>query len=150
VLKTQLINGAKTGTILTLTTTAAILAATLNERKGAWGAINNVCHMFDGDDVEYSDEFSPRESSIGLAVNATAMGTWAVMYHVLFGKITIPKSFLTAALFTAGAYTVDYYIVPDRYTPGIEHKISKRAIFAIYLVLALTLALAPLWSRKGR
>jgi hypothetical protein len=149
-LKRILLNGARTGAVLTATTTASIMIADTLENGAAWSAVNNVSHIVDGDDKVYSGEFSPRDSSIGLAINATAMGTWAILYEGIFGAVQFPKSLITSALFTSGAYAVDYYIVPDQYTPGIEHKISKRAIFVTYAIMALTLAFSPLWNRRKK
>lgn len=48
----------------------------------------------------------------------------------------LPGGALVAAL----AYVTDYHIVPARLTPGFEKHLSRRALFFIYLVLALALA----------
>jgi hypothetical protein len=141
-------DSAITGAALSATTTLAILAASANENDGCWGAINNVSHIVDGDDVTYGDQFLPRESAIGVGINAVAMGTWALIYTGLFRSFRFPKSLAPAIALTIGAYITDYYIVPKQYTPGIEKKISRNAIYTIYGVMALTLALAPLWKRR--
>jgi hypothetical protein len=146
--KRILVNGAKTGAALTAVTTAHLLAASANETDGAWGAINNISHIVDGDDVEYSNDFSTRDSSVGLAINGTAMFIWGWLYELVFGRVEFPQSIATATVFTAGAYAVDYYIVPKQYTPGIEHKISKNAIITAYVLMGLVLALAPFWTRR--
>jgi hypothetical protein len=149
-IKNVLSAGLKNGSLLTLTTTAAILAVSANENDGAWGAINSISHMVYGDDEAYSNSFEPKQSSIGIAINGTAMVVWAIIYEVLFGKVKFPRSAATAAAYTAGAYIVDYYLVPKQYTPGIEQKISKKGIFGIYAILALTLFATSFWSRHRR
>ncbi len=142
----MLTRGLKNGLALSLTTALALLYASSQENNGPWGAFNYVCHMVDGDDAIYSDGFQPRESLLGLALNASAMAAWGVIYDFLFGGADLPGSLFTAALVTVGAYFIDYHLVPKRFTPGIENKISKNAIYRVYGVLALTLALSPLWN----
>jgi hypothetical protein len=149
-LNTLLKDTARTGAALSATTSVALLVASANENDGCWGAINSVSHIVDGDDVNYSDNFSRRDSLIGLGINAVAMLTWAMIYDAVFGSIRFPKSLGTAAVVTAAAYAIDYHVVPDRYSPGIEKKISRNAIYAVYVVLALTLSLAPFWNRKRK
>jgi hypothetical protein len=47
---------------------------------------------------------------------------------------------LDAAAVTAGAYITDYYLVPKRFTPGFEKRVSGKSLFAIYVALAVGLA----------
>ncbi len=141
-------NTLRNGAVLTVATTAAILTASANENKGSWGALNSVSHIVDGDEKTYGDEFSPRDSTIGFAINSSAMFAWGMLYDLAFGQIPFPKSLASASIFTAGAYLVDYYIVPKQYTPGIEKKISKNAIFCMYAVIVVTLALSPRWNKR--
>jgi hypothetical protein len=132
-----------------VTTTTAMIAASANENDGPWGAVNNVCHIVDGDDARYKDAFDSRDSVVGMALNSSAMASWSVLYELLFGRVPFGPSLLAGAATAAGAYLVDYHVVPKRFTPGIEHKISRNAIFSIYVVLGLTYALSPLW-KKGQ
>lgn len=144
--KRIVMRGLKTGAVLSLTSTAAVMLAGLWETGSPWAGVNAISHIVDGDDISQPSEFSPRESSIGLAVNAAAMLGWAVLYEgalALAGKKSNP---LTAAAASAAAYIVDYKIVPPRLRPGMEKKLSRDAIFAAYAVLAATLALSPLWN----
>jgi hypothetical protein len=139
-----------TGSLLSATTTVAVLAASANENRGSWGAVNSISHIVDGDDVTYGDEFSFRGSSIGVGINATAMVVWAIIHRVLFGKVKFPGSLATAAALTAGAYVIDYHIVPKQFSPGIEKKISRNAIYCIYAIMALTVSCFPFLYEKDK
>jgi hypothetical protein len=41
---------------------------------------------------------------------------------------------------TAGAYLTDYYLVPKRFTPGFEKRLSGKSLAAIFVALAAGLA----------
>jgi hypothetical protein len=47
---------------------------------------------------------------------------------------------LDAAAVTAGAYITDYYLVPKRFTPGFEKRVSGKSLLGIYVALAIGLA----------
>ena len=46
------------------------------------------------------------------------------------------------AALAAGAWMIDYHVVPKRFPPGFDRVLSGRAIGAIYAAPALGLALA--------
>ena len=142
-------NGLKTGLALAVSTTASLLLASHAENGAPWAALNAVAHIVDGDEKEQPTQFSPRESGLGLAVNATAMVTWGVLYE---GVLTVTKTRstpMTAAVGTVTAYLIDYAIVPKRLTPGIEKRLSRNTVWAIYGVLGATLALSSRWTREA-
>ncbi len=143
-----LTRGLKTGLALAATTNAAIMLASDKETGSPWAALNCVAHIVDGDGKEQPTGYSPRESWLGIAVNGTAMAAWGVLYEGGLRVTNTQSSPLTAALATATAYVIDYKIVPKRYTPGIEKRLSQNAIWLIYGVLGLTFALSPLWNKK--
>ena len=144
-----LTRGLKTGLALAATTTAAILLASDKETGSPWAALNCVAHIVDGDEKEQPTGYSPRESVLGIVVNGTAMAAWGVLYEGGLRVTNTPSSPLTALLATAAAYGIDYKIVPKRYTPGIEKRLSQNAVWLIYGVLAATFALSPLWNKRG-
>ncbi len=143
-----LIRGLKTGLLLAATTTAAIMLASDAENDSPWAALNSVAHIVDGDDKEQPTGYSPRESLLGLAVNATAMGAWGVLYEGALEVAGARSTPLTAALGSAAAYVIDYKLVPKRFTPGIEKRLTPRSVLLAYASLAATLALSPLWNRR--
>jgi hypothetical protein len=54
---------------------------------------------------------------------------------------------LTCAAASALIWLLDYKIVPERRRPGFEERLGPEAIAATYVLLALSLALSPLWKR---
>jgi hypothetical protein len=142
-----LLRSAKTAAIATITITAAIMLVSKRETGSQWAAINDICHMADGDEKDQPVEFAPRETPLGLGLNASAIATWALGYEYFLGGVPLPSSAFWAALATTGIWIVDYRIVPKRYTPGFEKHLSPAAIAAVYATLAATLALSPLWNR---
>ncbi len=144
------VRGAKTGLMLSATTTAAIMLASAWENRAPWAALNCVAHIVDGDDKDQPTAFSPRESGLGVAVNTAAMGAWAVLYE---GGLTVTgakRTLTTASAAALIAYGIDYFVVPKRYTPGIEKRLSGRGIAFAYAVLAVTLALSGAWNTAKR
>lgn len=143
-------DGLKTGLVMAAATTGAILLASAKENGSQWAAMNCVAHIVDGDEKEQPTGFSARETGLGVAVNATAMALWGVLYEGGLSITGIRSSALTAAIATTVAYVVDYKIVPKRFTPGIEKRLSQGAILASYAVLGATLAVSPLWNQRNR
>ncbi len=133
--------GIEDGLAMTLTTTAAMMSASQIEAGEPFAPFNAICHMVDGDAKQFGDSFNPRDSLLGIALNCSAMVAWGVIYQALFRKSKFPTSVATGLATAAGAYVVDYHLVPKRFTPGIEKKISGKAIFSIYVVLGLTLGI---------
>ena len=142
------LRGAKTGVMLSMSTTAAILIASAWENNAPWAALNCVAHIVDGDERAQPQDFAVRESGLGVAVNAAAMGAWAVLYEGALEVTGAKSTVWTAVSAAACAYVIDYYVVPKRYTPGIEKRLSGRGIAFAYGVLAATLALSGTWHKR--
>lgn len=140
------LRSAKTAAIATAATSAVLMLASRSEIGSPWAAFNSICHMVDGDDRDFPHEFSARETLLGAGLNASAIGTWAVLYEGLLGGVPLPSSSFWAAVATAGIWLVDYRLVPKRFTPGFENRLSKRSIALAYLALAASFALTPLWN----
>jgi len=54
------------------------------------------------------------------------------------------------AAVAAGAYVTDYYLVPKRFTPGFEKRLSGQSLALVYGALALGLAVSALLSDRRR
>ena len=147
-IKNTYLNGLKTSFILAATTTATIMLMSDTENGEPWAAINAVTHIVDGDDVVQPDTFSPRASGIGIGINGTAMFTWGILYEGALALTKTRSSLLTGGLAAALAWAIDYKVVPPRFAPGIEKKLSRNGIFLTYAALGLTLGLSSLWNKK--
>ena len=146
-LKRILVSGIKTGAALAVTTSLSIMASSKRDTGNGWNAVNAICHMVDGDDVSTPSGFRPRESLLGLVLNATAMTAWGVLYEGALAVTRSKSNPATAAGASAAAYVIDYHIVPDRLKPGIEKEMAPSGLFMAYTAFALTLALSPLWNQ---
>ena len=140
-------NGLKTGLVLAATTTAAIMLASDREQGDPWAAVNAIAHVVDGDDVTQPMAWSPRASVLGMVINGSAMAAWGVLYEGALAVTSTKSSLVTGAVGSAVSYAIDYHVVPKQFTPGIEHRLSQRAIFLIYAVLGTTLALSRRWNK---
>ncbi len=140
--------GLKTGLALAAATNASIMLASDEENGSPWAAINSIAHIVDGDEKEQPRDYSPRESLLGIGINGTAMAAWGVLYEGALLVTNTKSSPLTAVLAAASAYVIDYKIVPKRFTPGIENRLSAPALGFSYAAMALMFALSPLWNKK--
>ena len=140
----------KTAAFATAATSAALMLASKRETGSPWAAFNAICHMVDGDEPEFPQSFAPRETLLGAGLNASAIGSWAVLYEWLLGDVPLPSSALWAALATAGIWMVDYRLVPKRFTPGFEKRLGKKSIALAYLALAASFALSPVWNKDRK
>ena len=147
-IKRIIVNGLKTGFVMAATTNAAIMLASDRENGNPWAAVNSIAHIVDGDEKDQPMGYAPRESRLGIVVNGTAMCAWGVLYEGALEVMRARSSPVTAALGMIGSYLIDYKVVPKQYTPGIEKRLSQKAILATYLILGTTLALSPVWNKR--
>lgn len=136
----------RTGAVAAAATTAAVAVLGQLENGSALGPINAVSHMLWGDGAN-TEELDGSHTAMGAALNATAVTSWAGIHEALLPreKPTVAQALLAGAATSAVAYVVDYHVVPKRFTPGFEKKLSGKALFGMYAVLALALAVGSLW-----
>jgi len=143
----RLVNGLVTGAAGALATTAVIAAWGQAKTGSPWTPFNAVSHMIFGENAANRDGFVPRETLIGLGLNATALVTWGVLYEAIAGNTPLPASLATGTVATGVIYALDYHILPERLRPGFEKRLGGGAIVAAYTALALVFGLSPLWRR---
>ena len=137
-----------TGTITTLTSSAAIAGCGLVELGNAAAPINAVSHILWGDEAASVDEVDGQHTLAGLGLNSGAMFLWAGVFEALLGKQVTQRrpaiSLIGGLALAALAYVVDYYLVPERFTPGFEKRLSGTSMLAIYAALGVSLGLGRL------
>jgi hypothetical protein len=138
------------GGIATAATTVAALLFSRAEKKPATAAINAVSHIAWGDAAYEHEEPSIKHTATGGILNGAAMMTWAGLLQLVLPKKrrNLPETLAKSAAVATAAYVVDYHVVPQRLTPGFEEKLSKKALFGIYAVMAISMAAASI-SREG-
>ena len=87
----------------------------------------------------------------GLILNGAAVTGWAILQELMFGRrqnrTTIGKAMAEGAIVSGLAYVTDYYLVPPRFTPGFEKRLSNPSLAGIYSVLAASLGVGS-WLRN--
>ncbi|HEX8833589.1 MAG TPA: hypothetical protein VF719_05285 [Abditibacteriaceae bacterium] len=141
-----------TGKIASVATSSAIMACGAAENRNPVAPVNAVSHMLWGDEAATHDELSVKHTFTGLALNSAANISWAVLYEKWFGEAgergDVATSLAGGAAVAAVAYVTDYHLVPPRFTPGFEKRLSSRSLLVIYIVLALSLGLGGLRRRN--
>jgi hypothetical protein len=152
--KTALREGAVTGTVAGLLSTAVLAIAGRRESGSAVAPINAVSHWLWGDESLHAQEPSLRHTFTGYVTNHLAAIFWAMLYSRAYGHREeakqLPQAIAGGVATSAIAYAVDYHVVPKRLTPGYEHRISSGALLATYGALAAGLALGALLLGERR
>jgi hypothetical protein len=137
------------------------LAASLAGKRetGSYAApLNATSHIVWGDEAARKNDASMKYTGIGSLLNHASAIFWATFYEYFFGGPTgdadgsrkFLKPVIGAAAVTAGAYVTDYYLVPKRFTPGFEKRISGKSLLIVYGALALGLAATGLVRAAAR
>jgi len=119
--------------------------------------LNATSHVLWGDEAAAHDDPSFKYTATGFLLNHAAAVFWAMFYEKLFGRgsrtreaeTSLVKPLLGAAAVSAGAYITDYYLVPKRFTPGYEKRLSGKSMAVIYAMLALGLVASDLLGAAG-
>jgi hypothetical protein len=162
------------GTVGGLAAAAAASLAGKREDDHYAAPLNATSHIIWGDEAAHQDGPSLKYTLTGFLLNHASAIFWALFYEKLLGRAEdqgrhrprnwneggrgrqkessgepLLKPLLEAAVVTAGAYVTDYYLVPKRFTPGFEKRLSKKSLFGIYVALAAGLAARDL-IRAGK
>ena len=112
------------------------------------GGLNGPSQWLWGQDEAYTREASLRHTAVGYGIHHLTSVFWATLYERIFGHRRLHKSPLRrcgeAAISTAGAYVVDYYLTPPRLRPGFKKHLRPRSMFFVYGAFALGLAAASI------
>lgn len=150
------------GTVAGLAVSAVAALAGKRETASYAAPINATSHILWGDEAARHDRASLKYTATGFVLNHLAAVMWAAVHErwvapaVARWSATRPSLAPLAATaggaaVAAGAYVTDYYLVPRRFTPGYEKRLSGQSLALIYGALALGLAAATLSeNRSGR
>lgn len=135
------------GAVAAASTTAALAVIGKAESGKALAPINAVSHMLWGQSATRVDGADFKHTAVGIALNSVATTAWAGVHQLLLPRHRAPsvsRAVLTGAAVSALAYITDYHVVPKRFTPGFEERSSRKALFGVYLTLAVALAVGSL------
>jgi len=118
------------------------------ETGSAAAPINAPSQWLHGREALRQDEPSWRYTAIGALVHAASSMLWAGLYDLLrkrreqHGHGSPAGALADAAAVTAVAAVVDFKLVPDRLSPGFQHRLSRPAVVLTYASFAAGLLLA--------
>lgn len=144
VLRRSIVSGTIAG--LGVMTTAAVAG---KRETGSWAdPFNGTSHILWGDKAAQVHGMSAAHTLPGLLLTHASAVFWAVFYEQFFGSKravegempSLWKPLLGGAAIASLAYVTDYHLVPRRFTPGYEKKVSAKSLAAIFGALALGLA----------
>jgi hypothetical protein len=134
----------KAGTWASLLSTAVILAASRRDSGQTSGGTNATSQWLFGEDRALAqNSFSWRHTASGYVIHHAMSVFWACLHQGLRTSVgSRPAVSLSAAAITALAAFVDLRLMPPRFTPGFEKRVSGRSLIAIYAAYACGLIIA--------
>ncbi len=141
------------GTVASITSTAALALLARAEHKGALQPANATSHWLHGERAASFKSLDLAHTGVGYATHHAATVFWAVLFERWIearrplGALPVMRDALATA---AVAAAVDYLATPKRFTPGWEFVLSRRAMAAAYAAMAAGLAAGTLVTQAGR
>lgn len=136
--------GAVTGTVAGLVSTAVLALAGRLESGSAAAPVNAVSHWLWGDEAVVQDRPTWRHTLTGFLTQQAASVFWATLYARVWGlrpeAKRLPQAIAGGIATSATAFVVDYTVTPRRFTPGYEYRLDGKEMLAVYAALALGLA----------
>ena len=118
------------------------------ETGSAAAPINAPSQWLHGREALRRDDVSWRHTALGALVHGASSMLWAGLYGALRerrerrGGTSTAAALADAAAVTALAAVVDFKVVPDRLSPGFQHRLSRPAVVLTYASFAAGLLLA--------
>jgi hypothetical protein len=142
------------GTISGLATATAALVEGKRETGSYYAPLNATSHIVWGEEAALQDGPSLKYTLTGFLLNHASAIFWALFYEKLFGRHSaeharacnrtapapLAEPILGAAAVTTAAYVIDYHLIPKRFTPGFEKRLSPKSLATIFVTLAIGLA----------
>lgn len=142
------------GSLASLFSVIALIVRGRRDAGSAIAPLNAPSHWLFGREALQADRPSWRHTLTGLLIHQGSSMMWGVLYDQLFCKQR--KNSNVAALaagavgFTAAAALVDLKLVPNRLTPGFEHRLSRKSLLITYGAFAAGLTLSGILLSRQR
>lgn len=123
------------------------------ETGSAAAPINAPSQWVLGREALHEDRVTWRHTALGALVHGASSMLWAGLYDLLRerrerrGSTSTAGAVADAAAVTAVAAVVDFKLVPDRLSPGFQHRLSRPAVVLTYVTFAAGLLLANRFRR---
>jgi hypothetical protein len=142
--KQTLREGWAAGSAASAASAAALLFAGQRETGHPAAPVNAISHWVWDRPAYRQDPPSLRHTLVGYLVHHGASVFWATLYAAAWARRReqrrAPAALATAAAAAAVACFVDLRMTPERLTPGYEHRLSGKAMAAVYVCFAVGLA----------
>jgi hypothetical protein len=142
------------GSAASLFSIATLALLGRRDSGSAWAPLNAPSHWLFGRRALRQDAPSLRYSATGILTHHLSAIFWALFYEALLQRrrhraASVARRLGDAALVSAGAAVVDLLLVPQRLTPGFEHRLSRRSLAGVYGAFGIGLAVGSLlWSQR--
>jgi hypothetical protein len=146
--------GAIAGSVASVLSTVALVLAGRQETGHGAAPVNAISHWFWDHHALTQDRPSLRHTLAGFLVHHGASVFWGTLHARAWGCRRQAKqpgpALAGAATAAALACFVDYQLTPQRLTPGFEHRLSSRAMLAVYACFAVGLAIGSVAAPQLR
>ena len=135
------------GPLAALASLAVLLWRGRHDSGSAAAPVNAITHWVWPRKALSRDDVSLRYTGTGGVVHLASSMLWSAVYGGVRTRRREPTALnavTDAAAVTAVAALVDLKLVPERLTPGFEHRLSGRSLFMVYAGFGIGLALAGL------
>lgn len=141
------------GTVASVSTTAALAVLAKMEGKGALQPVNSTSHWLHGEEAGRVRRADAAHTLVGYGTHHASAVFWAVPFEAWL-HARPPETPLgvlrNASVVAAFAAAVDYGIMPKRLTPGWEIALSRRSLAATFVAMALGLAAGAIITQELR
>ena len=139
-------HAALTGSAASLLSAAVLAVRGRREIGRAAAPIDAVSHWVHGEEAYRHDEGNLRHTAVGFGIHHASSLFWALLYARLLKGSSSRRSparpWLLAAGVTGLAAVTDLRLVPERLTPGFQHRLRPSSVALTYVGFGLGLALA--------
>lgn len=132
------------GSAASIASSVALVLAGRRELADGNAPLNGPSQWLWGRQAPYRHGFSVRHTVLGYAIHHLASVFWAMLYERMARRQPLAAAAVTAAT----ACFVDYRLTPERFTPGFEKRLSRKALFAVYVAFAAGLFATSLIRAK--
>lgn len=142
-------DGMRSGALAAAATVGVLALRGRREDGSAVAPLNAVSHVYWGERALQEDRVSLRYTGAGFVTHVVSALMWGVVYEKLLGergRRPLSRLVRDTAAATAAIAAVDFAVVPERLTPGFEHRLSTPSLLGVYTALGLALAAGTRWS----
>lgn len=112
--------------------------------------LNAPSQWVHGQEAVHREDVTASHTLVGAAIHTASAMLWAGLYETLQARRerrTVAGALVDAAGVAALAAVVDLKLVPERLTPGFQHRLKKESLWMVYGSFALGLAMGGLQRR---